>query len=259
MKTIISSILLTILYACTVQAQTENTVHTDFEKYVPQLMAEYNVPALGIGVIEKGKVKYINVFGELKKGTPAPKDAIFNVGSITKPVVALFILKLVEMGQWNLDDPLYPYWTDPDVQNHPYHKKLTTRHVLTHQTGFPNWRIKNPSNKLSFDFEPGTNFQYSGEGFLYLQRALENKFNKTLASLMDSLLFDPLGMRNSGLIWDKKRDSQRYDHWHGSDGELYNPSTPEFRPAAVDPAGSGQARLAGQLAEQFQLADCRLR
>jgi CubicO group peptidase (beta-lactamase class C family) len=220
-----------IIITSSVQAQIKNTGNKNFINKLPEWMAEYNVPAVGIGIIENGKIKYVKVFGELKKGIPAPDDAIFNIGSITKPVFALFTLKLVEAGQWDLDEPLFHYWTDPDVANDPYHKKLTTRHVLTHQTGFPNWRTKNPSNVLSFEFEPGTKFQYSGEGYLYLQRAIGNKFNKPMEYLMDSILFEPLGMKNSGLIWNKEPDESRYAEWHDSEGNMLNPSTPVFRPA----------------------------
>lgn len=228
-------IILAFLYMCilsiSVAAQKNTKVSTAFDKYLPELMDEYHVPAIGIGIIEDGKISYMKVYGELKKGISAPKDAIFNVGSISKPIFGLFTLKLVEAGMWGLDEPLYHYWIDPDIANEPYIKMLTTRHVLSHQTGFPNWRIKNPSNRLGFDFEPGTKFQYSGEGFLYLQRALENKFKKPMTDMMDSMLFEPFNMKNSGLIWDKEKDSSRYAEWHDSQGRLYNPSTPKFRPA----------------------------
>jgi CubicO group peptidase (beta-lactamase class C family) len=233
---ILSAYLYVIFLSISAQAQEDAKVNTDFDKYLPELMEEYNVPAIGIGIIEDGKISYLKVYGELKKGIQAPKDAIFNVGSISKPIFALFTLKLVEAGMWDLDEPLYHYWVDPDIADDPYLEILTTGHVLSHQTGFPNWRIKNPSNRLGFDFKPGTKFQYSGEGFLYLQRALENKFKIPMTEMMDSMLFKPFNMKNSGLTWDKDKDKPRYAEWHDSQGTLYNPSTPEFRPANV--AGS---------------------
>jgi CubicO group peptidase (beta-lactamase class C family) len=61
-------------------------------------------------------------------------------------------LKLVSQGKWNLDEPIYKYWTDPDVAKDPNSKILTTRHLLSHQSGFKNWRFINPDNKLHFDF-----------------------------------------------------------------------------------------------------------
>ena len=203
-----------------INAQTNTKVSIDFEDKIESWLTENNVPAVGIGIIENGKIKYIKVFGELKKGTPAPDNAIFNIASITKSVVSMMTLKLVEAGQWDLNEPLYHYWVDPDVANNPWHKKLTTRHVLTHQTGFPNWRYMSPNKKLAFDFEPGTQYQYSGEGFEYLRYALENKFNKPIEKLLDSVIFAPIGMKNTG-YWDKNVHEPNYAHFHNAQGNEY--------------------------------------
>ena len=139
---------------------------------------------------------------------------------MTKPVTAMLTLKLVEAGQWDLDEPLFHYWIDPDIANDPFHKKLTTRHVLSHQTGFPNWRYAHPTKKLTFNFEPGTEYHYSGEGFVYLARALERKFNKTLQQLADSLLFKPIGMKDTRYCWNKNVDESRFAFGHDSQGNM---------------------------------------
>ena len=220
--------LLLLLFLCVnaaeVKVKTEENL--SFENKVSNWLAENNVPAVGIGIIEEGKIKYVKVFGKLKKGIPASDSTIFAVASMTKPVVAMLTLKLVEAGEWNLDEPLFHYWVDPDVANDPLHKKLTTRHVLTHETGFVNWRYEHPSKKLTFDFEPGTSYEYSGEGFEYLRKALEQKFNKSLIELSDSLLFEPLGMKDTRYLWDENMES-RFAHGHDSKGNICKPSTPK--------------------------------
>jgi CubicO group peptidase (beta-lactamase class C family) len=101
--------------------------------------------------------------------------------------------------------------------------KLTTRLVLSHQTGFPNWRSDNGGAKLYFKFEPGTASGYSGEGFEYLRRALEVKFHKSLAALMDSLLFKPLGMKDT-YYWSDRLDTNRFAMWHDGQGKRYSTS-----------------------------------
>src|SRR4051812_39909525 len=68
------------------------------------------VPAVGIGLIENGKIKQARVFGELREGVLARDNTMFNVASLTKPIVAVLILKLVSMGRWNLDEPLSNYF-----------------------------------------------------------------------------------------------------------------------------------------------------
>jgi CubicO group peptidase (beta-lactamase class C family) len=225
MKTIgiLCSLFLIMYCGQNCKTQMNTKVSFGYQDKIPVWLAENNVPAVGIGLIEDGKLKYVKVFGELQKNVPAPVNTIFNIASQTKPVVAMLTLKLVSSGQWNLDEPLDKYYIDPDVLNDPRHKKLTTRHVLSHQTGFVNWRIDHPSKKLAFDFEPGTRFQYSGEGFEYLRRALENKFHKPVEVLLGSLLFKPLGMKDTQ-YWSENLDMTRFARWHDANGNEYKTS-----------------------------------
>ncbi|UCE08462.1 MAG: beta-lactamase family protein, partial [bacterium] len=130
---LLTKLLATIFFGTMLQAHINTKINLNFEDKINNWLVEYNVPTVGIGIIENGEVTFVKVFGELKKGVPAPDNPIFGVASMTKPVVAMLTLKLVEAGQWNLDEPLFHYWVDPDVANDPRHKKLTTRHVLSHQ------------------------------------------------------------------------------------------------------------------------------
>ncbi len=214
---LLTGLFLTIFIGTSLQAQSNTKENLSFEDKVQSWLTENNVPAAGIGLVEDGKIKYVKVFGELKKGAPAPEDAAFNIASMTKPVVTMLTLKLAEAGQWDLNEPLCHYWVDPDIANDPRHKKLTTRHVLTHQTGFPNWRWDRSPRRLAFDFEPGTQYQYSGEGFEYLRKALEKKFNKPLDELLNSVIFTPLGMKNTG-YWGKNVNKLNYAHFHDAQG-----------------------------------------
>lgn len=216
-------IIQVLLIEISLQAQVNTKVNLDFEKKVETWLTDNNVPAVGIGLIENGQIKYVKVFGELKKGVPAPDNTIFCIASITKTIAAMLTLKLVETGQWDLEEPLYHYWIDPDVANDTLLKQLNTRHVLSHQTGFPNHR----KGKLAFEFEPGTGYEYSGEGFVYLAKALEQKFNKSLGQLSDSLIFRPLGMKDTRYGWDENMDESRFAYAHDSKGDLYSWSKPK--------------------------------
>lgn len=190
---------------------------TEIEKW----LKENKVPTLGIGVIENGRLQQVKVFGEITKGSLAPYNTIFNVASLTKPVTAMVALKLVSLGKWNLDEPLYKYWIDPDIANDTRNKKLTTRLILSHQTGFPNWRYMNENKKLNFQFDPGTKYQYSGEGMEYLRKALEKKFNKSLQQLANELIFQPLKMSDTRYVWDKNVDTTRLAIGYDKDGKAY--------------------------------------
>lgn len=165
-----------------------------------QLLKSNNIPTLGLGIIEDGKLTEIKVYGKLNDKISASYNSLFNVASLTKPVTAITVLRLVSLGKWNLDEPLDKYFVDPDISKDPRHKKLTTRLILSHQTGFPNWRWMNNDKKLRFEFDPGTKYQYSGEGFEYLRKALENKFHKSLEELAKEFVFQPLDMKDTSYI-----------------------------------------------------------
>jgi len=203
-----------------VQGQ-RHQVHIPPTDSIKAWMKQLKVPGLGIGTIERGKLNRVMVFGELKAGVVAPYNTIFDVASLTKSVTTQLTLRLVSEGQWSLDEPLYKYWVDPDVQNDPRHKQLTSRQVLSHRTGFVNWRWMHKTKKLTFDFEPGTQVRYSGEGFHYLMRALEKKFKKTFQELCDRYVFQPYKMTDTHLTWRKGVDESRFALGHNAGGKPY--------------------------------------
>ncbi|OBW40249.1 Esterase EstB [Chryseobacterium sp. MOF25P] len=186
-----------------------------------QLLKNNNIPTLGLGIIENGKLTEIKVYGKLNDKTSASYNSLFNVASLTKPVTAITVLRLVGLRKWNLDEPLDKYFIDPDIAKDPRHKKLTTRLILSHQTGFPNWRWVNNDKKLRFEFDPGTKYQYSGEGFEYLRKALENKFHKSLEELAKELVFQPLDMKDTSYIWNEKKYSERMILGYDNSGKPY--------------------------------------
>ncbi len=193
----------------------------DNDAAIEKWLIENKVPTLGLGIIKNGKLQQVKVFGELKKGETAPYNTIFNVASLTKPITAIVALKLVSLGTWDLDEPIYKYWIDPDIANDHNCKLLTTRHILSHQTGFANWRGNNKDGKLHFEFAPGTKYQYSGEGFEYLREGLERKFGKSLNDLANEFIFKPLQMTDTQYFWDNKTDSTRYALGYDPNGIAY--------------------------------------
>lgn len=190
-----------------------------FKEEMEALLKQEKVPALGLGIIRDGQLKEIQVFGNLKKDVSAPYNSIFKVASLTKPIVAMVTLNLISNGQLELDERLYKYWIDPDLKTDKRYKKLTPRIILTHQTGFPNWRYMHKSNILTFEFTPGTKYQYSGEGFEYLRNSLEIKFGKSIEQLADSLIFKPAKMHNTYFWWNKKMNEDLYAENHDKNGK----------------------------------------
>lgn len=206
------------------QPYSKHSQHPAFENdaQIESWLKENNVKTLGLGIIEGGELKQVKVFGEIKEGVSAPYNTIFNVASLAKPITSLVALRLVSLGKWKLDEPISNYWVDPDIKNDARSKKLTTRIILSHQTGFPNWRYLNKGNKLNFEFDPGTQYQYSGEGFEYLRKALESKFKKSLEQLARELIFQPLNMEDTSYLWNDNFYTSRFAVGDDSAGKPYD-------------------------------------
>lgn len=194
----------------TLQAQVPSVRSTQdvisrLKSEVPGLMEQGGVPGMSIALIRDGKTIWLHGFGvkDKKTGEPVQTDTVFEAASLSKPVFAYGALKLVDQGKLDLDTPLSSYLPKPYVPDERV-GKITARLVLSHRTGFPNWRS---DDGLPIYFSPGQRFSYSGEGYIYLQRVVEQITGKPLDVYMDEVVFKPLGMTNSSYVWRANFDS----------------------------------------------------
>jgi CubicO group peptidase (beta-lactamase class C family) len=187
------------------------------EKDIPELMRKGGVPGLAIAVIRGGKTSWVRGFGvkDTKTGQPVTEDTVFEAASLSKPVFAYGVLKLVEQGKLGLDVPLTAYLPKPYIQGDDRLKKITARIVLSHRTGFPNWR---GDGSLTIHFTPGDRFSYSGEGYVYLQRVVEQITGKALNEFMTEAVLTPLEMTSSSYVWRPDFD-ERTATGHNADGK----------------------------------------
>jgi CubicO group peptidase (beta-lactamase class C family) len=195
------------------------------EKDIPGRMKKENVPGLSIAVIRGGKTTWVHGFGtkEAKTDQPVTGETVFEAASLSKPVFAYGVLKLVELGKLGLDVPLTTYLPKPFIAGDGRLAKITARIVLSHRTGFPNWPADDGS--VSIYFTPGERFSYSGEGYIYLQRVVEQITGKPLNDYMTEAVFTPLGMTSSSYVWRPDFDALTATG-HDSDGkpaELWKP------------------------------------
>lgn len=163
---------------------------------IPQILAKAHVASVSFAQVVDGKLTVAEAFGEQSQGVPATTSTLYNVASMTKPISAEVILRLASQGKISLDEPMYPFWTDPDIAMDEQRKLLTPRLALSHQTGFPNWRSET-NGRLTFVRKPGTAYGYSGEGLEYVARFAEKKTGQPFESLAQKLVLDPAGMQSS--------------------------------------------------------------
>ena len=128
---------------------------------IPALMQKAGVPGLAIALVSDGKISWQHNFGTADAATGRPVDdtTLFEAASLGKPVFAYAVLVLVDRGRLDLDAPLTRYLPKRYLHGDARLDKITARFVLSHRTGFPNWRGHGP---LTIQFEPGSRFSYSG-------------------------------------------------------------------------------------------------
>lgn len=171
------------------------------------LLARHHVPGLQL-VHTKANKATTYMAGRLRHDSAATVTAatVFQAASLGKVVLAYLTLRLHDQGRLNLDRPLLSYAPYPRVQGQPYAARVTARMVLTHRTGLPNW-ADNPlgptwaTSPLAFRFAPDSCWNYSGEGFVWLQKTLEHLTGEPLETLAQREVFGPLQMRRSSFQW----------------------------------------------------------
>ncbi|HTW80637.1 MAG TPA: serine hydrolase domain-containing protein [Terracidiphilus sp.] len=122
------------------------------------------------------------------------------------------ILRMASQGKLQIEEPIYPFWVDPDIKDNPWNKLLTPRLCLSHQTGFANWR-RMTNHTLTFEFQTGTQSSYSGEGYFYVAWFAQNKAGLRFDRLAQDYVLGPLGMKDTSFTsqdWFESRLAQPY-------------------------------------------------
>lgn len=188
----------------------------ELESRIPVWMARTGVPGLNAMVIERGRVVWSASFGvaDQESGRPMTPDAVFRVESISKPVTAWGVLRLVDMGRLALDDPVAPLltgWHPP-----PDTPTFTVGQLLSHTGGIglgdftdrhsPDGHVPDLRTSLAREFRldalPGTRFAYSDTGFNLLELVVEEVTGEDFGLWMAREILGPLGMAGASFDWD---------------------------------------------------------
>lgn len=165
-------------------------------------------------VAEKGAVLYLKAFGlaNMEWDIPNEVDTKYRIYSMSKQFTALLVMQLVEANKLDLQKPICDYL--------PYYRKdvgdqVTIHHLLTHTHGIaehyerlPAFLITEPTQELvekyfsnHLDFQPGTNFKYSGLlGYILLGAIIESVTGKPYEKVLQAKILDPTGMENTAYL-----------------------------------------------------------
>jgi len=185
------------------QGSNDEKIISNLQTKIPKMMEQVDVPGLSIAIIKDSKVIWSAGFGitDYESKNLVTDNTIFEAGSLSKPVFAYAVLKLVEQGLLDLDKSLSSYLPVKYILDDSI-DQVTARMVLNHTSGFPLWWPEGENLKIYF--KPGEKFSYSSEGFVYLQEVVETITKKPLSEFMTEQVFGPLHMINSSYAWENR-------------------------------------------------------
>ena len=209
------SVLLTALMALASCASTPSAEPAPAEPagQLLRLVQRHHICAAAVVVVRQRALQQATTASGCDPALVVRGDSVFQAASLSKPVFAYAVLKLVEQGRIALDAPVlrylphgYRHAFDPlkeeasaaaDEVTDPRLHAVTVRMLLQHTSGLPNWA----SGPLHFKGTPGTRWTYSGEGYVLLQRAVEAVVGHPLDEVMQEQVFAPLGIAHSSYRW----------------------------------------------------------
>ncbi len=209
-------------------------------KVIGAEIAAGQVPGGVLGVARRGKLVYLEAFGYRDKtaGAPMTTDAIFNIASMTKPMVAVAALQLYEQGRLLIDDPLAKYFPkfantqvavldakrESIVDNVPAARKITIQDLFRHTSGlsyatsgttavhkmypissvlssrtFTGTEFLDRLSTLPLPHQPGTVWEYS-LGLDVLGLIIESITEEPLGQYLQDKVWQPLGMIDTGFV-----------------------------------------------------------
>ena len=220
-----------------------------------RLMKREGVEGLALAVIDQGKVKHVAAYGHrnVAKDLPLTTETVMYGASLTKTAFTYMLLQLVDEGRLSLDDsvanllpkPLPEYDSDDydyrDLASDERWRKLTPRILLTHTSGFANFRWLEPDGKLHIHSAPGTRYGYSGESFYILQLILEQGLGLDVGREMETRVFDRFQMTKTGMTWRSDFAANLADGY-----KLDRSTEPHDERGSVSAAGSMDTSISDQ-------------
>ena len=231
------------------------------KKTVEEVMELSGLKGLSVAVVEDYEIIWLETWGVKETNTLDSLDTqtAFSTASISKGVTATLLAILEDKGHIDLSAPVSKYLRRWELPENDFTKEtlITLEHLLSHtagttQHGFADFyegdtiptivqslqgKLPRYDEEISVVFKPGTNWQYSGGGYVIAQMAVEDLMGKPLADLAEEYLFAPLGMNRSTM-------KQPHEHGfldnvakaHDEDGNVIRtgiPITPQVAPSGL--------------------------
>jgi CubicO group peptidase (beta-lactamase class C family) len=204
-----------------------------------RLLDEHHLPGLAVGVVCGDDLVFSEAFGhsDIESRTPMTPEHRQRIASITKTMVALCAMALVDEGRLSLDDCVPRLL--PDINFEGPAESLSIRHLLTHTGGIGEApdisQLKDPfavlfgapsatlaegyAGGFTIEVQPGTKWAYANHGYFLLGEIVSRTEGVTLPEVAQRRIYEPLGMVNTDMLDRRHQDLSTGYHRVPSDDE----------------------------------------
>ena len=253
---------------------------------IAERMARYNVPGVSVAYFEHGRIVWTRTYGfaDVAAKTPVTPETLFQAASISKPVAALAMLRLVQDGKLTLDEDVNARLRSWKVPENEFtrEQKVTLRRIVSHSAGltvhgFRGYASDEPvpstlqilngekpanNDPIRVDTVPGTLWRYSGGGYVVMQLLLTEVTSKSFPKLLHDLVLAPAGMTHSTFeqpLPPNLRASAATPYLANGGPVKGGPHTyPEMAPAGLWTTPSDLAQLAIEVQSEYAGTSARI-
>ena len=240
------------------------------DRFVAQEMKNYDVPGVGLAIVENGKIVYAHGYGvrDVATGRKVDGNTQFAVGSVTKSFTALGIMRLVDKGLVRLDTPVIKYLPELRLKTPEATRTVTVRNLLTHTSGLsrddtglldPNFtvaRVIASAARTPLVGKPGKVYVYSNVNAILAGEIIHRLSGQSWEAFTRSEILKPLGMSKTNFTQAAMKGTGNFATPHALDVLSGLKATPFYAlggRAAAGAINASPAEMARYL--QFQLGN----
>jgi CubicO group peptidase (beta-lactamase class C family) len=159
-----------------------------FETEVEVLRQRYHIPGLSAGIVNEKKLFWKKGFGfaDIENKIVPDENTVYQIASVSKTFASILLMKQVEAGTVNLDDPIAKYGIDLGAR-WGADERIKVKHLVTHTA------MGNSFNR----FKPGYKFRYNGDWYYRLKSVIEQSAGQSYGELLMKTIIRPLGLKNT--------------------------------------------------------------
>ncbi|MDX2220011.1 MAG: serine hydrolase domain-containing protein [Burkholderiales bacterium] len=203
------------------------------DQAIGRLMVEQNIPGAAIAIVHKGELRYAKGYGKanLEHDIAATADSVFAIASVSKPLIALGVAKLVEQGKLAWNDPIQKHLPGtPDTW-----RAVTLAHLANHTSGIVRESPAFEGDKIKSDFEvvaaaypvplafpTGTKMQYCNVCYFALAEIITRTAGEPWQRFMDREVFQAAGAKDTRPTSVRDLVPRRAASYEWKDGKHHN-------------------------------------